>query len=147
MPDDLSRCITEEPITDKDGDDLHGLGGDIILITTRSGANLTQEENDERVDEEDALDDARVKLNLGMDAGELPVQITREEMLVAQGADNFCREFLVRQVTEGHEGAESPDGLLLKVNDEEGKKTILVLEFMRARLLNLIHCTRLSGNP
>lgn len=126
VTDALLRCITEEPRKDEEGVHLQYFGDGRIMITTRFGIDMKREENEEDIYEEEVLDEARFEFNLGRDEGELLAPIMREEMIIAQGADEFCREVLARQVAEDRKGAESPDGFLVKGNDGDVKERILV---------------------
>lgn len=82
-----------------------------------------------------------------IEGGELQAPITREEMVIAQVADTFCRVVLARRVAEGLEGSEPSDGLLVKGGDGEEKERILDPESMGARLLNITHRAKLAGHP
>lgn len=99
------------------------------------------------VEEEDGLDDACVALHLGIDSSALPDTISLEEMLIAQGDDDFFKEELALQMAEGLEGVKAPYGSLIIWNDGEGTESILIPESMRARVLNFTHRARLDGHP
>lgn len=80
VPDALSRRITEEQRTEEEGDHLPFFGDKRVSVTTRYGANRAdeREEEAEAMEEEDALDDARVDPELGIDAVVLQAPIIRE---------------------------------------------------------------------
>ena len=80
---------------------------------------------------------------------DVPVRLTKDELLEAQSTDDFCQTVLSRQSrnldTHFFEG---DDGLLRRQHPTDLENVqIVVLDTLRPRVLDLAHHTILAGHP
>lgn len=73
--------------------------------------------------------------------------IDRDELENAQEANEFCRRVWAEKAAREESARKTAYGILVRKHPDDASITQLIVpESLRGRLLNLAHCSKLSGN-